>query len=212
MDESMNPSMENSPAEAGKKNFLNMRTAVIIALILIIGAVIFYYKGLLVAATVNGSPISRLEVIKELEKNSGKQVLSALIVQKLIDSEASKNKITVSSSEIDASVKTVEDQIKAQGGTLDQALTAQGLTLEDFKKQLTVQKKLEKLLASKATVTDEEIAKYIKDNKVPVAAGQEEAVKAQVATQLQQQKMNAAVGSYIQDLQSKASIKHFVSY
>ena len=45
-------------------------------------------RGLFVVALVNGEPISRIEVIKALEKQGGKATLDSLVTKKLIAQEA----------------------------------------------------------------------------------------------------------------------------
>jgi preprotein translocase subunit SecF len=50
----------------------NTKMAIIVAALLIIVALGFYFRGSFIAATVNGSPISRFDVIREAEKQSGK--------------------------------------------------------------------------------------------------------------------------------------------
>ena len=56
--------------------------------IILIAAILFYFKGLFVVALVNGVPITRIAVINELEKQGGKQTLSSLVNQTLILQEA----------------------------------------------------------------------------------------------------------------------------
>lgn len=203
---------ENSAFGVGTLKTISTKNAVIIAVVIVLGALGFYYKGAFVAATVNGSSISRLAVIRELEKESGKKALDMLITQKLIDSEASKNKITVSAEEVDTEVKKIEEQVKMQGQDLDQALEAQGLTRDEFKRQIVIRKKMEKLLADKIQVTDEEVAAYIKTNKLTAPAGQEASFPDLVKEQLKQQKLNSEAGSYLDSIRSQAAIKYYIKY
>src|SRR3989344_3454042 len=72
---------------------ITVKTAIIISAIIILAAVGYVYKGLFVAATVNGYPISRLAVVRELEKAAGKNTLDALINKKLVSDEAGKQYI-----------------------------------------------------------------------------------------------------------------------
>ena len=113
---------------------------------------------------------------------------------------------------MNAEIKKIEEQLKEQGKTLAEALSAQGMTEEDLRVQLATQKKLEKLLADKIQVTDEEIAQFIKDSKIVIPAGQEDSYKNQARDQIQQNKLNDAVGVFIDSLRSTAKIKYFVSY
>lgn len=207
------PVHEISEAAAEKKpKVISVKAAVVVAVVIILGALAFYCKGLFVAAMVNGSPISRLAVIHELESASGKKALDSLITKKLLNDEAAKKGITVTSDELNAEIKKIDDQVKAQGGTLDQALSQQGMTRKDMEEQLTLQKKLEKLLGDKIAVTDEEAIKLLTDSKVAVPKGEEEKYKEQAKEQIRGQKLNAASGTFIDGLRTQASIQYFVNY
>ena len=205
--------MDNNPEVALKKRkFISTKTAIIIAVIIILAALVYYYKGLFIAATVNGSLITRLAVIEELERVSGKQVLDSLITKKLINDEAIKKGVSVTSEEVDAEIKNIENQIKAQGQTLEQVLTAQNMKMEDLKQQIITKKTLEKILADKLQVAETEIEQFVKDNNITIPAGQEEAYKNQIIAQLKQQKLNSEAESLITSLRSQAVIKYFTNY
>jgi parvulin-like peptidyl-prolyl isomerase len=187
---------------------------IIIALIIIILAVGAYFlKGFFVAAWVNGEPITRIAVIKELEKQGGKQTLSSLINQVLILQEAKKKNIQVTQAEIDASLKKIEDSLKTQGQSLDAALKAQGMTRQDLMTQLKLRSLVEKLLADKIKVTDKEITDYIEKNKESLPTNQtNDELKKSVGEQLKQQKMSTESSAWIQELNKNAKINYFVNY
>ena len=182
-----------------------------IVVVLVVAA--FLLKGLFVAALVNGQPISRLEVVSQLEKQGGKQALTSLVDQTLILQEAKKKKITVSQSEIDASLKQIEDSLKGQGQDLDTALAAQGMTKQDLLMQLKLRSLVEKLLADKIKISDKEIADYIETNKatLPTNLTGDELNKT-VAEQLKQQKLGTASQSWLDELTKAAKINYFVNY
>ena len=173
----------------------------------------FLLKGLFVAVLVNGEPITRLSVIKELEKQGGQQTLSSLVNQTLILQEAKKKNVEVSQKEIDASAKQVEDSLKSQGQNLDTALTAQGMTRQDFLMQLKLRSLVEKLLGDQIKVTDKEIADYIETNKetLPTDLKEEEITKG-VREQLKQQKLASKSQEWLANLAKNAKINYFVNY
>lgn len=191
---------------------ISLKTTIIIACVILIGALLFVYKGLFIAATVNGSPISRLAVIHELESTSGKSTLDNLIIEKLIKEEAEKQNIKVTDDEINKEIGNAEKQIVSQGGTLDQALASQNMTLDNLKDQILVEKELEGLLADKIQVTPADVATYIKDNKITIPAGQESTYNDQITGQLRQQKLSGVANEYITSLRSNASVNYFVNY
>lgn len=183
----------------------------LIVVILIVGA--FLLRGLFFVAFVNGEPITRLAVISELEKQGGKQALSSLINQTLILQEARKKKVTASQSEIDASLKKIEDSLKAQGQNLDTALAVQGMSRQDLMMQLKLRILVEKLLADKVKVTSAEVADYIAKNKESLPTDQTaDQLNKSVEEQLKQQKLGTESQTWLQELNKNAKINYIVNY
>ena len=121
--ENTTPETDNAPQE--NKSYVNVKfkkpkplTIAIGGAVILIVVALFFAKGIFVAATVNGSPISRLSVIKELEKQGGKQALEAIIDKKLIETELNKQKVTVTKEEVDAEIEKIKTQVTAQGERL----------------------------------------------------------------------------------------------
>lgn len=186
--------------------------AIGVVVILIISA-LFFAKGLFVVATVNGSPISRLSVIVELEERGGKQALEAIIDKKIIENEFKKKGVIVSKEEVDAEIEKIETQVASQGGTLEAALEQQGLTEEKLREQITIQKKLEKILADKVTVSEAEIDAYITDSKATLPEDVEMAdFRKQVSEQLKGQKFQEEAQKWISDLTASTKIKYYITY
>ena len=217
--ENTTPENNTSPQE-NKTSYISLKfkkpkplvIAIGVAVIFVIVA-LFFAKGLFVAATVNGSPISRLSVIQELEKQGGKQALEAIINKKLIETELNKQKITVTKEEVDEEIKKIEAQVASQGGTLEMALSQQGMTREKLTEQITIQKKLEKLLVDKVAVTETEIDTYIKDSKAtPPKDVNMEDFRKQISNQLKQQKFQQEAQRWVSDLTASAKIKYYVNY
>lgn len=192
--------------------FFTVKNAIIIVVIVALGALIYVYKGLAVAALVNGKPVSRFALIRELEKGSGKQVLETLITEKLVKGALDKERIFVSEYEAQSEIKKLEENIVKQGGTLDQLLDTEGIKKSDLVKQLTLQLRVKKLFADKIKVGDEEVDAYIKENKVKVPKDKPEAFKEQIKNQLEGQKLNQAASEWVETLRSEASIRYFVNY
>lgn len=214
----INPISSSENQEKNSKKFvkvnfkINLKIVIIIIVVIALLVLAYLYKGLLIAATVNGSPISRLSVIHTLEKDSGKDLLDSLIQEKLIQQEAKVKNIIVTNDQIDAEIKKVEAQLAAQGQTLSTALANKNITLAEYRNRVILQKDLEGILADKIIVTDQEVAQYIKDNKISVTKGEEATINEQVKTQLQNQKLNKEADALITDLKAKANIQYFVKY
>ncbi len=186
--------------------------AIAVAVLAIIGAYL-YTRGYIVAATVNGNPISRLSVIKTLEEENGKQTLEAAINKQLIEEAFEKQNITASAEEVAAEIKTIEASVASQGGTLDQALASQGMTRDILQEQIKTKVRLEKLLADKVQVSPVEVETYMAQNNiVPPKGADVEAIKAQVMDQIKQQKLQTEAQQWISGLTTNAKIKYYVSY
>ena len=137
---------------------------VFVVLILLLGA-IYFSKRFFIAASVNGKSISRLTVIKELEKQGGKNVLETIITETIIRQEAEKRKIGVSQKEIDEEMKKIESNVVSQGSTLDQALQNQGMTKTVLIEQIKIQLMLQKMAGANITVSEKEIEDFISASK-----------------------------------------------
>ena len=201
-----------APEEKALHIKLNLKTLGIVGGVLVVLVVAYLLKGLVIAATVNGSPISRLAVIAELEKVSGKNALDAMITRKLISDAAQAKGITVSAEEISAEIKKISDNLAGQGQDLATALKSANMTEADLEKQIVSQKTMEKLLVDKITVTGEEVAAYIKEYKVPVTKGKEVEINSQIQEQLRQQKLSDEAGKLVDALRAAAKIRYFVNY
>ncbi|MEK7534522.1 MAG: SurA N-terminal domain-containing protein [Patescibacteria group bacterium] len=188
------------------KVFIPLITVVIFGLL-------FSFKGLFIVALVNGQPISRIAVIQTLEKRDGKQALTSFITQALILQEAQKRNIDVSTAEINDLTKKIQDDLKKQGQSLDQALSTQGMTRKDLEDQLRIRKLVEKMLSKDVKVTDKEVNDYIEKNKATIPQDMKpDEVKKTAREQLEQQKLAQKAQSFIESLQSKAKINYFVNY
>lgn len=172
----------------------------------------YYYRGFFVAASVNGDFISRLSVIRELEKRSGKAALEGLVIDSLILGEFKKRGVSVSNEEIDAEIKTLEEQMAATGDNLDNLLARDGSTREDLRKQISIQKRVELILAEKLAVGDMELEEYIKANKITFPKEGASEYREQVRNQLRGQKFNTEASAWLGSLKSNSNIKYFTWY
>lgn len=190
------------------------RSSVITGVIVVAVILLLYiFRSVFVVATVNGQPISRLQLYQELEKQGGKQALSGIITETLITQEAAKEHVTVSDQEVNDQIKSIEQNLAKQGQKLDQVLTAQGMTQKQLTDQIKLQKLAEKMAAKNITVSDKEISDYIEQNKDNLPQGQDEkTLRASVSDRLKQQKVNDKIQSWLQNLQKNAKINYLVNY
>lgn len=202
-----NSSAQNLLAKVKTRKFL-------VPLVIIVLAVALYFlKGQLIAATVNGEPISRLALIKELEKQEGAKTLDSLITQTLILQEAKKQKIIISDDELGEEIKKLEESFTKQGQNLNQLLEVQGVSQNELRKQIRLQKIVEKLAGKDIQVSEQEINDYLEKNKnlLPKDAKPED-LKLQAKEQLEQEKLNSQIQSLIQSLRQSAKINYFLRF
>jgi len=185
-------------------------TAFLIIFIIILALGVYFFRSLFIAATVNGQPIWRLNLIRELEIQSGKETLNGLISKTLVLQEAKKQNVIVSKEEIDQEIKNLEENFSKQGQDLNQILSAQGISKEGLTEQIRFQKIIEKILGKDINVTDQEISDYIKQNEnlLPKDSTAEE-LKSTVKRQLEQQKVSEKIQSWVSSLQDSAKIIYF---
>lgn len=201
-----------APAAASRKKFPLLYVAIIVALIGI-GFAFLYTKGYIVAASVDGSPISRLSVIRELEKQGGEQALEALIEKKMIEKKFEEEGVTIESDAVDKRMEEINAQVAAQGASLEEALAAQGMTEEQLRSQIDTQLKLEALLSDKTGVTGEEVDAHIKENKVTPPKGMTiDQVKIQITAQLKQEKFQAEAQKFMADIKEETTVKYYKVY
>jgi foldase protein PrsA len=195
------------------KNPKKKRTLIFGLIAIIILVLLYANIGLLLAAMVNGQPVTRLQLVKELEKQGGKQVLESIITEKLIYQEAKKNNIIITQQDLDSELASIDEQLKLQGTDLDTALAFQGQTRDDLTKDLKIKLTVEKLISDKINITDAEINSYFETNKNTFEEKATlESVKDQIINALEQQKLSEIYQQWIQELKSKSTIKYLVAY
>ena len=213
---SVKPSSQvQSHVISDKFKSLKIRKSYIILIVIMfaLGALLYYGRGLFVAAVVNGQPISRVAIVKETEKQAGKQALDNIVRNTLIEQEARKKGVTVSQKEIDDEIKKVEATLSKQGQKLSDVLVMQNMTKEDLQKLIRLDKLVGKIVGKDIKVTDKEISDYLEKNKEMLPKDQtEEQLKKTVSEQLKQQKLNEKVQAWLTELKSKAKILYFVQY
>ena len=186
---------------------------ILIPLAVLLAAVLVYLlKSWFVVAVVNGQFITRPSFESAMQAQAGKQTLSTLVTQKLLEQEAAKKGVKVSQSDVDAQVKKIDQQLAGQGQTLDQALAARGMSKGDLEEQIKLQTILQKLLANDIKVSDKEVDDYMTQNKDSLPTGEsDDQLKASVKQQLEQQKLTTAAQTLVQKLQQAAHITYFIN-
>lgn len=158
-------------------------------------------------ATVNGAPISRLDYIKAMEKQGGKQTLDAMIDEALILNEGKVKGIKIDQKIIDDEIAKIEAQLKTQNQTLDAALAASGMTRSDLEKQIRLKKTETILSASKAEISQAQIDLFLTSNKSALPTGKtKDELQALAKDQLTLEANRTAAVSWLDNLRQSAKI------
>ncbi len=192
---------------------LSKRYTTVALVVLVLFGLLYYFRSLFVAATVNGNPIFRLELVQQLEKQAGQQVLSTLVTQKLIEQEVKKRNITVAQDELDKEMKKIDDQLKNQGQSLDQALQSRNMSKKDLGEQIRLQLALGKLVGADVKISEKELDEYLEKNRESFPPESETSeTRENVRQSLKDQKTNEKVQTLLTELQQKAKINYLVTF
>lgn len=190
------------------KNFRSSKKFYIILIAIGLLLLFIYKKNWFVAATVNGSPITNLELQMKLNKQFRSQILTQLINEKIILAEAAKNNTIATEAEISNKISEIETQV---GGAqaLDALLTQQGQTRDSIRQQIRLQLSIEKLYVNEATVSGEEVNTFIEQNKEQLRATDSAGQQKEAEETLKNQKLSQIFSQKFQELKTKAKIQTF---
>lgn len=205
----LNGTIANKPAEQPYSRFFS-RKNIIIVVLLILAILIWKFKGFFIAATVNGQPISRFELNYQLLRRFGDQALDNIINERLILAAVRQKGIFISKDDIETRVKEIEEKLKGSV-TLPEALKAQGLTADEFRRQIEIQLAINKLFDKEATVSTNEVEDYISKNSESYkTATNPAALREDVKNLLSQQKIGDLFNEWFTDIRNKAKINKFI--
>lgn len=185
-----------------------------ISLVIIVLIFLAYLNaGLFLVALVNNKPIWRRELIKELEKQGGKQVAENLVNKLLVYQEASKRGVSILDQDVDNEYKKIEEQLKSQGTNLQDIMALQGLKESDVREQIKFNLLLRKLLSDRVNVTDDEAKDYFEKNKGDFEKDKSfDDLKDQIKEFLSSQKISQVYQSFLEELKSSSKIKYFTNF
>lgn len=184
-------------------------------LVILIGIAIFLiaqrYRGVLVAAFVNKTPITTLELHQVLSRRYGKAVLEELVNSRLVREEAVTNGISVSKEEITAEIAKLEEKLGGKDN-LATALTQYGLTLSDLDDQIELRLLQQKLADKffKVDISDDDVKKYFESNKAIYADAKFEDIKDEIKSNLRDQKLQEEFTKWFEEVKQKAKISIFI--
>lgn len=188
---------------------VSKRNVILIAIFILL-AILWKFRSNFIVAMVNGQPISRWQLNDRLMKKFGDQTLDSIINERLILAASRQKGIFIKSEEIDVRSKQIENRLSGKM-SLDDALKAQGLTKDDFKRDLEIQLSIEKLFDKDATLSATEVSDYIKNNSQSFQNATDPAkMKEEAQNILKQQKINDLFGTWFDDIKKNAKVTKFL--
>ncbi len=203
--------VDSSTDQSKSKSIFSGIFVKVLLLALVLGGIGYYvytHKSDFIAARVDGDLILTSKLNKKMTERYGKQTLDDLITVTLIERELAKNNIKVEDQEISDKVKEIEKTL--QGYTLEQALTAQGMTMSQLSENLKLQIGLKKLLTDKVTVSQQEVEDYIKQNGSVLTSEDDEGKKKEAESILKDQKLGDEINKLVTDLKAKAKVEKYL--
>lgn len=179
------------------------------AFVFIVLLLAFPFRYLVVPATVNGEPIFSWQYIKALHKTAGTQVLDRLVSEKLVEQEIAKYGIVATEEEVNHQIKQIESQFGTESGSLDSILALQGLSRDDFLKELRLNIALEKLIKNNIKVTEDEVQEELTKNAEIYKELSEVEAATTAAENLRNDKIQQEFPTWFQEVRSKSNIKNF---
>lgn len=189
-------------------NFKKSKTFYLVIISLGVLLLAVYKKSWFVAALVNGQPITNLELQTKLNQQFRTQTLNQMINEKIIMIEANKNGVYITDQEIDQKITELERNVGGKE-VLDNLLSQQGQTRLSLRNQIKIQLTITKLYEKEATVSAEEVTKFIETNKDQLKATDSASQQKEAYNAIKNQKLSQIFSQKFQELRQKAKIQIF---
>jgi len=194
---------KNLKKQYGRRPKLYLGGVIILLIAIGIFFLFWFNKGLFLAGNINGRIVTNLQFYNDLKKASGQKVFDSIVHETLIKQEAARLKVSASKEDVDKKIQEIEKRLGGKEN-LDMALAQNQTTVEELREQFTIQVLVEKILEDQLKVTDEEVNKYIADNKEATATAK--LSKDEIREAVKTEKLNEKFGPWYEELESKAKI------
>ncbi|WP_462411797.1 peptidylprolyl isomerase [Neobacillus sp. Marseille-QA0830] len=157
------------------KNHKKIVTAILVLVVALAVVLGITLKKDSAVASINGQSITKDDLYSEMVKQYGSATVDQMIADKIVASEATKKKVTVSNSEVNKQIDALK---KSYGGEdmFNQMIASNNTTLSQVKSDLKNYLTIKKLLEPQIKITEDEMKTYFEENKDSFA--QPEQVKA----------------------------------
>jgi hypothetical protein len=201
---------EAAPIKSNNRVFIRN-----LIIVIIIGIGIFLvtkkYRGLIIAGTVNTTPISRFQLNQRLNDRYGKATLDEMINAALMKDLVKQNGVIISAEDLKKEKDLVIERVGGQEA-LATALEQYGMTEADLTERIE-SVLMEKKLAEKVfptEIADAEADQYYQANKVSFEGKTFDEVKEQITTSLKEQKQQQQFADWFKEQKDKAQIQTYI--
>lgn len=166
-------------------------------------------KGWVVAAVVDGQPVFAWQLNETLRTRYGQQTLEGMIGETLIQREAKKSGVVVSSDDI----KAKQTEILMSLGTevsLEDFLKFQGLTEADFNQQLIIQLTVERLLTKDLVISEADIDNYIATSGATLMATEPAQLREEAKRAIMSNEVTDRLQPWFLELREKSNVMKFL--
>lgn len=147
------------------------KTIIAIAILLIIGvasSLFFATNASTYVAKVDGNKITQADLDEALNKQYGSTVLESLIQDKVVNLEAEKQNVKVSTKDVEKQITDLQTQYGGKKG-LDAALAQSNMTIDDLKTNIESSVLVSKMIEKTLDTSDETLKAYLKENEATFA-------------------------------------------
>ena len=197
-------SLDNLQKRFEKHQIIYSVAATLLVLVLLVGVLFIFKKEFFVAGSVNGRFITTPEFYNHLVRVGGADAFDSIVREIIVKQEAQKRDFVATSEDVDKKIAEIEKRLGGKEA-FSQALSTNNTSIEELRKQLATQVLVEKILEKEIQVSDSEVGKYMKDNKVETKGRSKEEVK----EELKLRKLNEKFPAWYDEVKNKARIQKF---
>lgn len=191
------------------KSSPKIKMVVLLVVLLILGTLLVKNKNLFVVASVNGSPVWRWTLEQKLVSRYADQTIDEITSEVLIAQAAKSKGVTATTAEVSQKITDIEKSLNGKI-ILKDALSQQGMTMEDLQNQIKLQILMEKMTEGQVVVSDQEVSDYLENNKSLLISTEEGAMKEEAKKAVVDSKKSATLRQFFTDLKAKAKISKYL--
>lgn len=184
------------------KSFTTILTLIIL--------VFLYSRGIVAIATINNRPVTMRELIMFFDRDKKDNIIDQEITKKIIELEAIKNNIYISTSEIEAEINRLSFEAIQSGYTIYQLIQTAEEDSKELENKLRLRMAVYRLLESGNQLSEEQIDRYIDENKDLFDPDQEEYIRAELKYLFLNKNITNDYESWIRDANAKIEVKYLI--